>query len=71
MKKLLSFCVVISMLFSFFVCNAYAIEASEVNISAPSALLMDYSTGKIIYEKNPDDFLNFNRCNALAPACAS
>lgn len=30
-------------------------RADELNIDAPSAILMEYSTGKILYEKNIDE----------------
>jgi len=39
-------------LFSF---QASAEEKPAFEISAPSAVLMDYTTGKILYEKNPDE----------------
>lgn len=37
--------------------KVFANESPVPEISAPSALLMDYATGKIIYEKNPDEKL--------------
>lgn len=37
--------------------KVFANEISVPEISAPSALLMDYATGKVIYEKNPDEKL--------------
>ena len=40
--------------FTFGMCNIHAQEIS-IDVSAPSALLMDYSTGKILYEKNSLD----------------
>lgn len=30
-------------------------DGAELQLSAPSALLMEASTGQVIYEKNPDD----------------
>ncbi len=37
--------------------KVFANENAVPEISAPSALLMDYATGKVIYEKNPDEKL--------------
>lgn len=37
--------------------KVFANENTVPEISAPSALLMDYATGKIIFEKNPDEKL--------------
>lgn len=37
--------------------KVFANESPVPEISAPSALLMDYATGKVIYEKNPDEKL--------------
>lgn len=33
----------------------FAVKAEEMIIEAPSAILMEYSTGKILYEKNVDE----------------
>ncbi len=38
--------------FSFFSITSNAEEVGELDVKAPSALLMDYETGKILYEKN-------------------
>lgn len=53
MKKIicivLCFSIISGIIFTNVIANA------EVNISAPSALLMDFETGKILYEKNADE----------------
>ncbi|MBO5743641.1 MAG: D-alanyl-D-alanine carboxypeptidase, partial [Clostridia bacterium] len=36
---------------------AFANENTLPEVSSPSALLMDYASGKIIFEKNPDEKL--------------
>lgn len=33
----------------------FVVKAEEMIIEAPSAILMEYSTGKILYEKNVDE----------------
>ncbi|HKM05193.1 MAG TPA: D-alanyl-D-alanine carboxypeptidase family protein [Lachnospiraceae bacterium] len=58
-KKLLSITLIILMCFPITVIaetneNTYV----ELSISAPSAILMEASTGKVIYEKNPDEQLS-------------
>jgi len=37
--------------------TAFAEESTNLQIKAPSAILMDYASGQIIYEKNPDEKL--------------
>ena len=39
------------------VTNTYAFAAPELNINAKSAILMEQSTGQILYEQNPDEQL--------------
>lgn len=57
MKK--TICCLLSLCLSFFMFfsgNIYAhAESQNVEIQAPSAILMEARTGKIIYEKNPDE----------------
>jgi len=57
MKKIFYISLVIC--YSIFSLNpkVFANESAVPEISAPSALLMDYATGKIIFEKNPDEKL--------------
>lgn len=57
MKKMLSFYLILMLIISAKGISASANETSGVSISAPSAILMDFSTGQIIYEKNPDERL--------------
>ncbi len=52
LKKFLSLVIVCSICFQ--ITTAIASE-NALEISAPSALLMDYTTGEIIYEKNPHE----------------
>lgn len=51
-KKLFICLFVILVLSSICVSFTNATESSVLNIDSPSAILMDYSTGKILYEKN-------------------
>jgi len=57
MKK--TICCIISLCLSFFMFfsgNVYVYaESQNVEIQAPSAILMEAKTGKVIYEKNPDE----------------
>ena len=57
MKK--TICCILSLCLSFFMLfsgNIYAYaENQSVEIQAPSAILMEAKTGKVIYEKNPDE----------------
>ena len=50
LKRIVSPLVVLMILFSNVSLTAYAEE--PLSITAPSALLMDFDTGKVIYEKN-------------------
>lgn len=54
MKAVRTIAICIVFVFTFGMCNIHAQENS-IDVSAPSALLMDYSTGKILYEKNSHD----------------
>lgn len=54
MKVVRTIAICIVFVFTFGMCNIHAQENS-IDVSAPSALLMDYSTGKILYEKNSHD----------------
>ena len=54
MKAVRTIAICIVFVFTFGMCNIHAQEIS-IDVSAPSALLMDYSTGKILYEKNSLD----------------
>ena len=52
LKKLLIILLSFLIIFNIFSCISFATEESNnINISASSAILMDYSTGKILYEK--------------------
>ncbi len=55
MKKFIALCLMVIIPLSSTAVLANTETALE--ISAPSALLMDYATGEIIYEKNPDEKL--------------
>ncbi len=57
MKKYICLSLAVSMVFSLFTIASYAKESTLPEISAPSAILMEYSSGEIIYEKNPDEKL--------------
>lgn len=57
MKKIIYISLVICVFFFSLNPIAFANEKSLPEVSAPSALLMDYASGKIIYEKNPDEKL--------------
>lgn len=57
MKKIIYLVLVLSILCISAGGIASAEENTALNINAPSALLMDYATGEIIYEKNPDEKL--------------
>lgn len=57
MKKIIYISLVISLICFGVSIPAFAAEKSQLEISAPSAILMDYSSGQIIYEKNPDEKL--------------
>ena len=50
--RIIAICIVL--VFTIGMCNIHAQEIS-IDVSAPSALLMDYTTGKILYEKNSHD----------------
>ena len=54
MKK--SLCVILAFLFVFFGIKVFA-ENPQLEIEAKSVVLMENSTGKILYEENPDDKL--------------
>lgn len=54
MKVVRTIAICIVFVFTFGMCNIHAQEIS-IDVSAPSALLMDYSTGKVLYEKNSHD----------------
>ena len=54
MKAVRTIAICIVFVFTFGMCNIHAQENS-IDVSAPSALLMDYSTGKVLYEKNSHD----------------
>ncbi len=54
MKVVRTIAICIVFVFTLGMCNTHAQEIA-IDVSAPSALLMDYSTGKILYEKNPHE----------------
>lgn len=53
MKKISAFFLLFALLFATVPCASYAVEA-PFDIAASSAVLMEASTGKILYEKNAD-----------------
>lgn len=54
-KKFL-FCVILfSLIFVLFLPNVLAIDVESFSVDSPSAILMDLSSGKILYEKNMDE----------------
>lgn len=55
MKKILLFFLMISIICTNMPSNACADEPTVPEISAPSAILVDYSTGKVLFEKNADE----------------
>lgn len=55
-KKIIAVLLTFCMLFTVIpICSISANALSEEEISAPSAILMDYETGKILFEKNSHD----------------
>lgn len=57
LKRIISICILMTMLMSFN-CYAKEEEKTELGITAKGAVLMEVSTGKVIYEKNPDEVLS-------------
>lgn len=57
MKKFIYVSLIICIITSVFPTTLFAKENTKLEIKAPSALLMDYSSGEIIYEKNADEKL--------------
>lgn len=56
MKKVyISLIILILILFNFSICFADTDNSDNLNITAGAALLMDNSTNKILYSKNPDE----------------
>lgn len=53
-KRWISICLAITVIASFF---AFPAGAAEVEISAPSAILIDAATGTVLYEQNADERL--------------
>ncbi len=56
MKRIIAFVLVLMMIMPSGVVNVYA-QDSDVLVTSPSAILMEASTGTVIYEKNADDVL--------------
>lgn len=54
-KKIISFLLSLMLIVPIIHLKSYAEENNELDVKAPSALLMDYETGKILYEKNSHD----------------
>lgn len=52
MKKFVVFLFLFFGVISSFIPKTYATEINNLNITSPSALLMDLDTGKVLYEKN-------------------
>ncbi len=57
MKKILHILISLSILFTSFNISAVAKASAVPEISAPSAILVDFASGDVIYEKNPDEKL--------------
>jgi len=57
MKKIILFILLFNVLIPKNYVYAESSNKSHLEISAPSAILMDYSSGMILYEKNPDEKL--------------
>ncbi len=57
MNKIIRFAVSICIVLPMTLTYVFAEEGSLPQISAPSAILVDYDTGEVIYEKNPDEKL--------------
>ncbi len=55
MKKIIALSLAVLLLFPSY--DVLANTETALEISAPSALLMDYATGEVIFEKNPDEKL--------------
>lgn len=54
-KKFL-FCIILfSLISTLFLPNVYADDSENFSIDSPSGILMDLSSGKILYEKNMDE----------------
>lgn len=50
------FCIILfSLINSFFLPHVMATDSESFSIDSPSGLLMDLSSGKILYEKNMDE----------------
>lgn len=60
-KRLIAAAVVFSLLFAFGITGNAETPAPEaaLELTAKSAVLMEYSTGKVLYSKNPDEKLAF------------
>ncbi|MBQ3969366.1 MAG: D-alanyl-D-alanine carboxypeptidase [Clostridia bacterium] len=52
LKKIITLFLAISILIPCIGVSKASAEETQLNITAPSALLMDYETGKVLYEKN-------------------
>lgn len=57
MKKLLSFVLAINLIVMCFCFSGYAINEGAVDVNAKSAVLMDFSTGEILYSFNENERL--------------
>ena len=60
MKRTLCFTLILAFLFSLGSVSAYAVEPlrdDDIQISAPSAILMEKTTGEILYEKNAHEHM--------------
>lgn len=55
MRRFFTVLMIINVIFMSISVNSHAAETDAVSISAPSAILVDYSTGKVLYEKNADE----------------
>jgi len=57
MKKFIIYTMIFSMFMSFI-----TVHGDSPEITAPSAILIDAGTGKVLYEKNSDIYVYLNIC---------
>lgn len=55
LKKFLLCIILFSLLTTFFVTSSFATDDEEFSIDSPAGILMDLSTGKVLYEKNMNE----------------
>ena len=57
MKKILSIILVLNLIFLSFSLSASAINEEAVEVNAKAAVLMDFSTGRVLYSFNENERL--------------